>query len=406
MIASKPSFILGELKATALPVVFLDTDLEFYSFPHLFVKGGWPNGGRDVAIFNYWGNETDPEHAASPNTGSGVVFFNQTRRAKSVLTAWAEAMAWEENTKAPDDQVFDTILKEGGWLGRTSLGWLPSSYLRTMPAYSRGISPVIDHDRGSAPGLLKHSARKPHLPPIAYWEPCDPDHGRKDHTHEAAPVPASRGEERPQEPPEPPPEPEEAPPPEPEKPAAPLATCTATSPELGADDSQVRGEWSEWCMAQCNPPDGSAEACATPEMTGNAMCVCKSKAELERDAKAQAKADTEEARTRAKEQVKADAMAKVKAKADAEAQAKAEAAAKVQADADAKAQAKAAEEEGKVWAKASGIEADLLCPGHPHILRSSPSCKDERVASLAIEAARMAAGTAGRETLKLDEGAD
>ena len=70
---------------------------------------------------------------------------NQTRRAKSVLTAWAEAMAWEENTKAPDDQVFDTILKEGGWLGRTSLGWLPSSYLRTMPAYYRGISPVIDH---------------------------------------------------------------------------------------------------------------------------------------------------------------------------------------------------------------------------------------------------------------------
>jgi len=242
------------------------------------------------------------------------------------------------------------------------------------------------------------------LPPIAYWEPCDPEHGKKHHTHEAAPVPASRQEEPPQEPPEPPPEPEEAPPPEAEKPAAPLATCIATNPELGADDSQVRGEWSEWCMAQCNPPDGSPEACETPEMTGNAMCVCKSKAELERDAKAQAKADAEEARTRAKEQIKADAMAKVKAKADAEAQAKAEAAAKVQADADAKAQAKAAEEEGKVWAKASGIEADLLCPGHPHILRSSPSCKDERVASLAIEAARMAAGTA--ETLKLDEGTD
>ena len=76
----------------------------------------------------------------------------------------------------------------------------------------------------------------------------------------------------------------------------------------------------------------------------------------------------------------------------------------MQADADAKAQAKAAEEEGKVWAEASGIKADLLCPGHPHVLRSSPSCTDERVASLATEAARMAAGTA--EALKLDEGAD
>ena len=79
MIASKPSFILEELKATALPVVFLDTDLEFYSFPHLFVPGSWPNGGRDVAIFNFWGNETDYPHASTPTTGSGVVFFNQVR---------------------------------------------------------------------------------------------------------------------------------------------------------------------------------------------------------------------------------------------------------------------------------------------------------------------------------------
>jgi hypothetical protein len=66
VIASKPSFILDELKATKLPVVFLDTDLEFYSFPHLFVKGGWPNGGRDVAIFNYWGSETDSNPTPTP----------------------------------------------------------------------------------------------------------------------------------------------------------------------------------------------------------------------------------------------------------------------------------------------------------------------------------------------------
>ena len=39
MIASKPSFMLSELKSTGLPVVFLDTDLEFHSFPHLFVSG-------------------------------------------------------------------------------------------------------------------------------------------------------------------------------------------------------------------------------------------------------------------------------------------------------------------------------------------------------------------------------
>ena len=46
-IASKPSFILGELEATKLPVVFLDVDLEFHSFPNLFVPGSWPNDGRD-----------------------------------------------------------------------------------------------------------------------------------------------------------------------------------------------------------------------------------------------------------------------------------------------------------------------------------------------------------------------
>ena len=79
VIASKPSFILDELQTNRLPVVFLDTDLEFYSFPHLFVPGSWPNGGRDVAIFNFWGNESDWAHASTPTTGSGVVFFNQVR---------------------------------------------------------------------------------------------------------------------------------------------------------------------------------------------------------------------------------------------------------------------------------------------------------------------------------------
>ena len=58
-IASKPSFILDQMAATHLPVVFLDTDLEFHRFPTLFVPGSWPNGPRDMAIFNYWGNETD-----------------------------------------------------------------------------------------------------------------------------------------------------------------------------------------------------------------------------------------------------------------------------------------------------------------------------------------------------------
>ena len=387
VIASKPSFILGELESTKLPVVFLDTDLEFASFPHLFVSGGWPNGGRDVAIFNYWGNETDPAHAGSPNTGSGVVFFNQTRRAKSILTAWAEAMAWKKNTKAPDDQVFDTILKAGGWLSRASLGWLPSSYLRTMPAYYRGISPVIDHDHGSAPGLLQHSAKKPHLPPVDHWEPCDPDHGKKNHTHEAAPAPSIPGEWVP--PPEAQPDEQEQPTEqkkpdqqempwqEAERPAAPpLSICTSTSPELGADDSEVRRGWSSWCQAQCNPPDGRPEDCATTEMTGTAMCVCKSKAEV---AKAEAEAEAEgeaAAKVKAKAEAKAEGEGEVKAKAEAKSQTEADAEAAT-ATAEAEARLAKAQAEARAQAEAaSGMKADQeLCPGHPNILRSSSSCK-------------------------------
>ena len=96
-----------------------------------------------------------------------LTLTNQTVRATRVLTAWAEAMAWEGNTRAPDDQVLDTILKEGEWIKRASYGWLPASYLRTMPSYYRGVIPVIDHDHGNMPGLLNHSTRKPRLPQVS-----------------------------------------------------------------------------------------------------------------------------------------------------------------------------------------------------------------------------------------------
>ena len=48
---------------------------------------------------------------------------------------------------------------------------------------------VIDHDHGSAPGLLKHSETKPQLPPVDYMELADPHHNETGHVHEAAPVP-------------------------------------------------------------------------------------------------------------------------------------------------------------------------------------------------------------------------
>lgn len=169
-IALKPAFILSQLKATQLPVVFMDVDLEMHKFPELFMPGSWPDGDRDVALFNYWGNETNITNRYTPNTGSGVAFFNQTFKAKKVLVAWAEAMAYKPNHKAPDDQVLDKLLVEGGWLKRASFGWLPAAYLRTVPSYYRGVDPIIDHDHGNPPGLLKHSEAKPTLPPISDWE--------------------------------------------------------------------------------------------------------------------------------------------------------------------------------------------------------------------------------------------
>ena len=64
-----PATILSQLKATQLPVVFLDTDLEFHKFPELFMPGSWPDDDRDVALFNYWGNETNITSRRTPNTG-------------------------------------------------------------------------------------------------------------------------------------------------------------------------------------------------------------------------------------------------------------------------------------------------------------------------------------------------
>ena len=161
----------------------MDVDLEFHQYPTLFSPGSWPDFDRDVAVFNFWGNETSPKTKYTTQIGSAVAFFNRTDRARKVARAWAEAMAWEGNRQVPDDQVLDLLLVEGEWLKRASFGWLPTSYLRTMPSFYRGIVPVIDHDHGSAPGLIKHSEAKPVHPPIAYMELCnrtDPyNQGRK-----------------------------------------------------------------------------------------------------------------------------------------------------------------------------------------------------------------------------------
>ena len=130
-------------------------------------------GPRDVALFNFWANETNVTLRRTPNIGSAVCFFNRTYRAKKLLTAWAEAMQYKTNERAPDDQVLDTLLVQGGWLRHVSLGWLPVSYLRTMPSYYRAVDPVIDHDRGTQPGVSGHSSTKPLMPKVVWMEPVE-----------------------------------------------------------------------------------------------------------------------------------------------------------------------------------------------------------------------------------------
>ena len=116
LIAMKPAFILNQLEANQLPVVFLDTDLEFHKFPGLFTPGSWPDGPRDIAIFNFWGNQSSEDSPAS--LGSGLAFVNKTKRAKQLVTAWAEAMAFEANKQSPDDQVLRRWMD--GWMD----GWI------------------------------------------------------------------------------------------------------------------------------------------------------------------------------------------------------------------------------------------------------------------------------------------
>lgn len=70
--------------------------------------------------------------------------------------------------------MLDILYAQGGWSKRASFGWLPSSYMRTMPSYYKGVSPIIDHDHGNPPGILKHSEVKPVLPPVEVWQLIDP----------------------------------------------------------------------------------------------------------------------------------------------------------------------------------------------------------------------------------------
>ena len=83
MIRMKPAFMLTQMDAIQLPIVWLDCDMEFHKFPKKFLPGSWEPGPRDALLFNFWGNESKGQD--SPSIGSGVAFFNYTLAARNLV---------------------------------------------------------------------------------------------------------------------------------------------------------------------------------------------------------------------------------------------------------------------------------------------------------------------------------
>jgi len=171
LIASKPLFILATLRASSLPVAWMDVDLEFHQFPELFQPAApatWRTA-RDVLLWN-WQANVSMFRGRRLKMASGVAFFNKTEPAEALLTAWAEAMAYPPNSAAPDDQAMDELVNGDGWIERVAWGWLPAKYLRMLHRH-REIMPspadcVLNHDRDQFPGR-GNSNTKPVLPPRA-----------------------------------------------------------------------------------------------------------------------------------------------------------------------------------------------------------------------------------------------
>lgn len=136
------------------------------AYPTLFTPQGWAEyaAPRDVLLWNFQANASLFDGRVL-KMASGVAWFNKTDDAEALLLAWAEAMAYEPNVAAPDDQTLDVLVNRDGWIDRANYGWLPASYLRMMP-HHEGIAPVLDHDRG-APVSRKgrNSPVEPTLPP-------------------------------------------------------------------------------------------------------------------------------------------------------------------------------------------------------------------------------------------------
>jgi len=154
----------------------------FTAFPLQFTPAGWRGFGapRDVVLLNYDANRTHSScreatgtaccrhHAAHGRQllcSSAVAYFNKSAAAEALLTAWAEAMAY--NANAADDRTLDLLVNDDGWIDRAAFGWLPASYLQGAKSSTAEVTSgaVIKHDGGIPASSERNSAVLPTLPP-------------------------------------------------------------------------------------------------------------------------------------------------------------------------------------------------------------------------------------------------
>ncbi|KAL1524787.1 hypothetical protein AB1Y20_019668 [Prymnesium parvum] len=157
LLALKPLFMLHTLRASPLPLVYMDADLQLAAFPRLFLPHAWPSP-RDVLIFNWQANVSRGRRLKA---ASGVLFLNKSAPAEALLRAWAETMAHPNNSLSADDQALDLLVNDGGWRHRLAWGWLPQAYLR-MPRFAR-VEAVINHP--GWPGRRRTGAARPPVLP-------------------------------------------------------------------------------------------------------------------------------------------------------------------------------------------------------------------------------------------------
>lgn len=157
----KPSFILAILDALQCPVLYVDTDVVFESFPEQIVDA--VDQKADFAVFNWLASDFAYVYVPSVeltkdqkifHLGAGVYrnstdqvlasgmtqFYNDTPRARALLHAWRSQI--ERYPRVADDELLDAAFNKTVSEKPNSI-WLDAEYCR-YPFFIF-TKPIIDH---------------------------------------------------------------------------------------------------------------------------------------------------------------------------------------------------------------------------------------------------------------------